>query len=48
MTAQRASRVLEYGHQLVEHIWLWTDNIEKYYDVASNPVPRLPFDALLD
>jgi hypothetical protein len=40
--------VLDYGHQLVEHIWMWTDNIEKYYQVESNPLPRLPFDALLD
>jgi hypothetical protein len=46
--AARAGRVLDYGHQLVEHIWLWTDNIEKYYDVESNPVPRSPFDPLLD
>ena len=38
--AARAGRVLEYGHQLVEHIWLWTDSIEKYYDVESNPMPR--------
>src|SRR5580692_9891477 len=48
LSAERASRVLDYGHQLVEHIWLWTDNIEKYYEVDSNPVPRLPFDAYLD
>ena len=33
----RAGRVLDYGHQLVEHIWLWTDNIEKYYEVESEP-----------
>jgi pyrroloquinoline quinone (PQQ) biosynthesis protein C len=48
LSAERASKVLDYGHQLVEHIWLWTDNIEKYYEVDSNPVPRLPFDANLD
>lgn len=48
LSAERAARILDYGHQLVEHIWLWTDNIEKYYDVASNPVPRLPFDPMLD
>jgi pyrroloquinoline quinone (PQQ) biosynthesis protein C len=48
MSPERASRTLDYGHQLVEHIWLWTDNIEKYYEVPGNPVPRLPFDALLD
>ena len=48
LSAERASRVLDYGHQLVEHIWLWTDNIEKYYQVESNPMPRAPFDALLD
>ncbi len=48
MTAKRASRILDYGHQLVEHIWLWTENIEKYYDNADNPIPRLPFDPLLD
>src|SRR5262249_14341559 len=40
MSAARAGAILDYGHQLVEHIWLWTENIEKYYDVASNPVPR--------
>jgi pyrroloquinoline quinone (PQQ) biosynthesis protein C len=48
MSSGRVSKVLDYGHQLVEHIWLWTDNIEKYYRVASNPLPRRPFDALLD
>jgi pyrroloquinoline quinone (PQQ) biosynthesis protein C len=44
LTATRAARVLEYGHQLVEHIWLWTDNIERYYDDTHNPMPRRPFD----
>jgi pyrroloquinoline quinone (PQQ) biosynthesis protein C len=48
MSAERASRVLDYGHQLVEHIWLWTDNIEKYYLVESNAMPRRPFDAFVD
>jgi pyrroloquinoline quinone (PQQ) biosynthesis protein C len=48
MSAQRASTVLDYGHQLVEHIWLWTDNIEKYYQRESNPVPRRPFDVRVD
>jgi thiaminase len=48
MPASRASTVLTYGHQLVEHIWMWTDNIEKYYDVPSNAVPRAPFDLALD
>jgi pyrroloquinoline quinone (PQQ) biosynthesis protein C len=48
MSAERASIVLDYGHQLVEHIWLWTDNIEKYYEVESNPVPRRAFDVLTD
>jgi thiaminase len=46
--AARAGRVLEYGHQLVEHIWLWTDTIEKYYGVESNPMPRPKFSKLLD
>ena len=46
--AARAGRVLEYGHQLVEHIWLWTDSIEKYYGVESNPMPRPKFSKLLD
>jgi thiaminase len=48
MSPERASRTLDYGHQLVEHIWLWTDNIEKYYQAPDSPVPRLPFDPLLD
>jgi len=48
LSAARASKVLDYDHQLVEHVWLWTDNIEKYYQVESNPMPRRPFDAALD
>ncbi len=48
MSAERAATVLDYGHQLVEHIWLWTDNIEKYYEVAENQVPRRPFDVVCD
>jgi pyrroloquinoline quinone (PQQ) biosynthesis protein C len=48
LTAARAARVLEYGHQLVEHIWMWTDSIESYYGNEANPVPRRPFDPFLD
>jgi pyrroloquinoline quinone (PQQ) biosynthesis protein C len=48
MSSERVSRVLDYGHELVEHIWLWTDNIEKYYQDESNQLPRRPFDALTD
>jgi pyrroloquinoline quinone (PQQ) biosynthesis protein C len=48
MPAARAGRVLEYGHQLAEHIWMWTDDIEKYYSDEANPVPRRPFDPQLD
>jgi hypothetical protein len=46
--AARAGRILDYGHQLIEHIWLWTDSIEKYYGVESNPMPRPAFSKLLD
>jgi pyrroloquinoline quinone (PQQ) biosynthesis protein C len=48
LSAARAARVLDYGHQLVEHIWLWTDSIEKYYSNESSSVPRRPFDPLVD
>ena len=48
MSADRASTVLDYGHQLVEHIWLWTDSIEKYYGDDKNPMPRPAFSKLLD
>jgi hypothetical protein len=48
MTAERAAKILDYGHQLVEHIWLWTDNIEKCYDNSANDVPRRGFDPFLD
>jgi pyrroloquinoline quinone (PQQ) biosynthesis protein C len=48
MSAERAATVLDYGHQLVEHIWLWTDNIEKYYQAESNEMPRRAFDVRVD
>jgi hypothetical protein len=48
ISAAQAGRVLDYGHQLVEHIWLWTENIEKYYDNVDNPMPRRAFDPTLD
>lgn len=48
MSAQRASLVLDYGHQLVEHIWMWTENIERYYEHERNPMPRRAFDPIWD
>jgi pyrroloquinoline quinone (PQQ) biosynthesis protein C len=48
ISPERASVVLDYGHQLVEHIWMWTDNIEQYYQRETNPMPRRPFDTRLD
>jgi pyrroloquinoline quinone (PQQ) biosynthesis protein C len=44
----RASRILDYGHQLVEHIWLWTHGIEAYYGADQASVPRRPFDVAVD
>lgn len=46
--AARAGRILDYGHQLAEHIWLWTDDIQKYYSDESNPMPRPALDPHLD
>jgi pyrroloquinoline quinone (PQQ) biosynthesis protein C len=46
--AARGARILEFGHQLVEHIWMWTDSIERYYGDDANPLPRAPFDPFLD
>ena len=48
MSAERASLVLDYGHQLVEHIWMWTENIERYYEDDANPMPRRAFDPIWD
>lgn len=48
ISAARAARILDYGHQLVEHIWLWTDSIERYYDAPENPFPRRPFDPVYE
>jgi pyrroloquinoline quinone (PQQ) biosynthesis protein C len=48
LDAQRAARVLDFGHQMVEHIWLWTDEIERWYGDASRPLPRPRFDCTLD
>ncbi len=42
MSAERASRILDYGHQLVEHVWMWTENVERYYADEANPVLRRP------
>lgn len=44
----RVANILDYGHQMVEHIWLWTDNIERYYGHATNPTFRTPFDLAAD
>ena len=46
--AERASRILDYGHQLVEHIWLWTENIDTFYSNPDSALPRRPFDPFLD
>jgi hypothetical protein len=48
ISAERGSRILDYGHQLVEHIWMWTENIEAYYSNEANPVLRRRFDPFLD
>jgi pyrroloquinoline quinone (PQQ) biosynthesis protein C len=48
MSDERASLVLNYGHQLVEHIWMWTENIERYYEDDNNPMPRQAFDPSRD
>jgi pyrroloquinoline quinone (PQQ) biosynthesis protein C len=48
LSAERASLVLDYGHQLVEHIWMWTENIERYYEDETNPMPRRAFDPIWD
>jgi pyrroloquinoline quinone (PQQ) biosynthesis protein C len=48
LSRERAARMLEYGHQLVEHVWMWTESIERYYGDEGNPVPRRPFDPFLD
>jgi pyrroloquinoline quinone (PQQ) biosynthesis protein C len=48
MPAERASLVLNYGHQLVEHIWMWTENIERYYEDERNSMPRRAFDPIWD
>jgi pyrroloquinoline quinone (PQQ) biosynthesis protein C len=48
LSGERAGLVLEYGHQLVESIWMWTDSIERYYGDDASPVPRRPFDLDLD
>jgi len=44
----RAAQVLDFGHQMVEHIWLWTDNIEQYYGNQASRMPRPQFDAYKD
>lgn len=46
LEATRASRILDYGYQLVEHIDAWTDDIERYYGDLTAPVPRPTFSAL--
>jgi pyrroloquinoline quinone (PQQ) biosynthesis protein C len=45
---ERQNRILQYGHQLAELVWAWTDCIEKYYEDAANPMPRRPFDPFCD
>ena len=46
VTAKRAGVALDYGHQLIEHIWMWTDSIDRYYgneqNAAAPPPPSTP------
>lgn len=48
LSARRAAQVLDFGHQMVEHIWLWTDAIEQYYGNPANRMPRPRFDVYKD
>jgi hypothetical protein len=45
ITAADASVVLTHGYQMVEHIWAWTDNIERYYSADDAEVPRRLFSS---
>jgi pyrroloquinoline quinone (PQQ) biosynthesis protein C len=44
LPSERAARIVAYGSQMADHIWLWTDEIDRYYGDPDNPVPRLAFD----
>lgn len=48
ISPKRAAQVLDFGHQMVEHIWLWTDNIERYYGDPAHTMPRPKFDIRKD
>jgi len=48
INAQHASLILSYGHQMAEHIWMWTDNIWNYYSKSNNSLPNKPFDICRD
>ena len=48
LDAEHASLVLSYGHQMVEHIWMWTENIWNYYSNTNNPLPNRHFDIYRD
>lgn len=48
INAEQASLVLSYGHQMVEHIWMWTENIWNYYSNPKNSLPHQPFDVYRD
>lgn len=48
LSNERQVKILSYGEQLAEHIWLWTDEIERYYGNTGNAVPRTQFSLLQD
>lgn len=38
------NRIMFYGHQMVERIWMWTHSIQKYYSDNDNKIPRPGFN----
>lgn len=48
LDAKQVSVMLSYGYQMVDHIWMWTDNIWKYYRNPENPIPLRSFDIYKD
>jgi thiaminase len=44
ISSVEVEEAIQYGAQMAQHVWAWTQDIEQYYGNPNNLVPRTEFD----